>query len=375
MADDISKKYAVNIDLNVNSSNLDKLNDAENILDKAFSEPQKQSHQESKQSIQQVNVDTSAVESKLEKIISIISSQEKESRKSLDEAVVRAMTDVFKTSLLDIFRNINSAFSANTPQHSVNGTDTKEENKPVKTTKSTTIKTDTHHSDMAASNEIQLATGNTANVSAMKESLKNKTENTTGVSVDVVKNSGIVSKGAIATTIHEKNPSIHVAGGVDRISEYASMPHEYLHVLQQSKMFNTNSFLSNVFGGGGSFSSDVIKKANEFVTNIISSVRAALDSNLSDVDFDAIKNTYINSIARSGGIGLDIASMAVSSVDMLRGLNISPESMSGIIGNDIFGISSKNGTELERAILSSNNKNISVKNGKVFDRNIFIIRR
>lgn len=371
MADnDISKRYAVNISLDVNSSNLDKLSNVDDILSSLDAPNTSVSSQENNR-VTNVDVNTSNIESKLEKIISIISSKNTQSKEPINEAVVKAISDSFKSSLLDIIKHVNSVFSLK-PAREVDAKAKEVKREPSKNnsdnntgTQGSSLKSDMLPGE-GAKNAIQIVPGSTANTALMQSGLMKKISNTSGLDVGVVRNSTAVSDGANATTLHSKKPSIHTRRGLSRIEEYAALPHEYMHVFQQNRMFNTGNFLSNVFGGGGSFGNDVIKKANEFVTNMIAAVHAALDKNLDSSDFDAVKNIYIKSIKAGSGISNDTTKKAISSIDYLRGLNISPESIGGIIGRDIQGISSKNGTELERAIANSGRKDISVKDGYIY---------
>ena len=361
MADDVSKKYALNIEVNVDSSSLNNLKNIqepsfqitsshqEDVFEKLFDSPKVQSKQT--QQIQHSLGDIKELSAKLSemsnKVDGIKSELEKRDTSRHSEHITNASnlatSDIARSVAVQIMSAINDGIS------------------PVLS--SGMFKT----SHMSA--------GETQNYSKSGQidssGIQKKIAATTGKKVTVHESQ--MSNGEYGEYEHSSQ-SITINRSKSTPVKNLALNHEATHTVQEAKGYTGNTQLFHANANTSELYRNQSKYVNEYLTNTAAIIRTALTHGLDEPSLKQAVEAYENAISKTSGVVIKDIKSFTDTILKMSSLNISPETFMSNFGNDVVGLGNNGMTNLSKAAAlvgyhTKSDGSIRNQNGKIISDN------
>lgn len=327
MADDVSKKYALNIEVNVDSSSLNNLKniqepsfqttpnhqeDAYDVFEKLFDSPKVQNKQTQPQhslgDIKELSTKLSEISNKVDGIKSEL---EKRDTSRHSEHIVNASnlatSDIARSVAVQIMSAINDGIS------------------PVLS--SGMFKT----SHMSAG-EVQ-----TDSKSGQIDSsgIQKKIAATTGKKVTVHESQ--MPSGEYGEYEHGSQV-ITINSGKSTPVKKLALNHEATHTVQEAKGYTGNTQLFHANANTPEFDRNQSRYVNEYLTNTAAIIRTALADGLDESSLKQAVEAYKNAIYKTSGVVIKDIKSFTETILKMSSLNISPETFMANFGNDVVGL-------------------------------------
>ena len=361
MADDVSKKYALNIEVNVDSSSLNNLKNIqepsfqitsshqEDVFEKLYDSPKVQSKQT--QQIQHSLGDIKELSTKLSemsnKVDGIKSELEKRDTSRHSEHITNASnlatSDIARSVAVQIMSAINDGIS------------------PVLS--SGMFKT----SHMSAGETQAYSKSGKIDSSGIQK----KIAATTGKKVTVHESQ--MSNGEYGEYEHSSQ-SITINRSKSTPVKKLALNHEATHTVQEAKGYTGNTQLFHANANTSEFYRNQSKYVNEYLTNTAAIIRTALTNGLDEPSLKQAVEAYENAISKTSGVVIKDIKSFTDTILKMSSLNISPETFMSNFGNDVVGLGNNGMTNLSKAAAlvgyhTKSDGSIRNQNGKIISDN------
>ena len=361
MADDVSKKYALNIEVNVDSSSLNNLKNIqepsfqitsshqEDVFEKLYDSPKVQSKQT--QQIQHSLGDIKELSTKLSemsnKVDGIKSELEKRDTSRHSEHITNASnlatSDIARSVAVQIMSAINDGIS------------------PVLS--SGMFKT----SHMSAGETQAYSKSGQIDSSGIQK----KIAATTGKKVTVHESQ--MSNGEYGEYEHSSQ-SITINRSKSTPVKKLALNHEATHTVQEAKGYTGNTQLFHANANTSEFYRNQSKYVNEYLTNTAAIIRTALTHGLDEPSLKQAVEAYENAISKTSGVVIKDIKSFTDTILKMSSLNISPETFMSNFGNDVVGLGNNGMTNLSKAAAlvgyhTKSDGSIRNQNGKIISDN------
>lgn len=361
MADDVSKKYALNIEVNVDSSSLNNLKNIqepsfqitsshqEDVFEKLYDSPKVQSKQT--QQIQHSLGDIKELSTKLSemsnKVDGIKSELEKRDTSRHSEHITNASnlatSDIARSVAVQIMSAINDGIS------------------PVLS--SGMFKT----SHMSAGETQAYSKSGQIDSSGIQK----KIAATTGKKVTVHESQ--MSNGEYGEYEHSSQ-SITINRSKSTPVKKLALNHEATHTVQEAKGYTGNTQLFHANANTSEFYRNQSKYVNEYLTNTAAIIRTALTNGLDEPSLKQAVEAYENAISKTSGVVIKDIKSFTDTILKMSSLNISPETFMSNFGNDVVGLGNNGMTNLSKAAAlvgyhTKSDGSIRNQNGKIISDN------
>lgn len=365
MADDVSKKYALNIEVNVDSSSL---NNLKNIQEPSFQTTP--SHQEDGYDVfERLLNESSKVQNK----------QPQQSQNSLGD--IKELS----TKLSEISSKVDGIKSE------LEKRDTSRHSEHI--TNASNLAT----SDIARSVAIQIMSAINDGISPVLSSGMFKTSHMSAGEIQTdsksgqVDSSGIQKKIAATTgkkvTVHESqmpsgeygeyehgSQTITINSGKSTPVKKLALNHEATHTVQEAKGYTGNTQLFHANANTSEFDRNQSKYVNEYLTNTAAIIRTALADGLDESSLRQAVKAYENAISKTSGVVIKDIKSFTDMILKMSSLNVSPETFIANFGNDVVGLGNNGMTNLSRAAIIAgyhikSDGSIRNQNGKLVSDN------
>lgn len=361
MADDVSKKYALNIEVNVDSSSLNNLKNIqepsfqitsshqEDVFEKLFDSPKAQSKQT--QQIQHSLGDIKELSTKLSeisnKVDGIKSELEKRDTSRHSEHITNASnlatSDIARSVAVQIMSAINDGIS------------------PVLS------------SGMFKTSHMSAGETQTYGKSGQIDSygIQKKIAATTGKKVTVHESQ--MSNGEYGEYEHSSQ-SITINRSKSTPVKKLALNHEATHTVQEAKGYTGNTQLFHANANTSEFYRNQSKYVNEYLTNTAAIIRTALTHGLDEPSLKQAVEAYENAISKTSGVVIKDIKSFTDTILKMSSLNISPETFMSNFGNDVVGLGNNGMTNLSKAAAlvgyhTKSDGSIRNQNGKIISDN------
>ena len=361
MADDVSKKYALNIEVNVDSSSLNNLKNIqepsfqitsshqEDVFEKLFDSPKVQSKQT--QQIQHSLGDIKELSTKLSeisnKVDGIKSELEKRDTSRHSEHITNASnlatSDIARSVAVQIMSAINDGIS------------------PVLS------------SGMFKTSHMSAGETQTYSKSGQIDSsgIQKKIAATTGKKVTVHESQ--MSNGEYGEYEHSSQ-AITINSGKSTPVKKLALNHEATHTVQEAKGYTGNTQLFHANANTSEFYRNQSKYVNEYLTNTAAIIRTALAYGLDESSLKQAVEAYKNAISKTSGVVIKDINHFTDTILKMSSLNISPETFMSNFGNDVVGLGNNGMTNLSKAAAlvgyhTKSDGSIRNQNGKIISDN------
>ena len=339
MADDVSKKYALNIEVNVDSSSL---NNLKNIQEPSFQTTP--SHQEDAYDV-------------FEKLFDSPKSQSKQTQQPQ-----HSLGDIkeLSTKLSDISNKVDGIKSE------LEKRDTSRHSEHIVSASNLAT------SDIARSVAVQIMSAINDGISPVLSSGMFKTSHMSAGEIQAdsksgqVDSSGIQKKIAATTgkkvTVHESqmpsgeygeyehgSQTITINSGKSTSVKKLALNHEATHTVQEAKGYTGNTQLFHANANTSEFDRNQSKYVNEYLTNTAAIIRTALADGLDESSLKQAIEAYKNAISKTSGVAIKDIKSFTDMILKMSSLNISPETFMANFGNDVVGLGRSGKTNLSRA--------------------------
>ena len=361
MADDVSKKYALNIEVNVDSSSLNNLKNIqepsfqitsshqEDVFEKLYDSPKVQSKQT--QQIQHSLGDIKELSTKLSemsnKVDGIKSELEKRDTSRHSEHITNASnlatSDIARSVAVQIMSAINDGIS------------------PVLS--SGMFKT----SHMSAGETQTYSKPGQIDSSGIQK----KIAATTGKKVTVHESQ--MSNGEYGEYEHSSQ-SITINRSKSTPVKKLALNHEATHTIQEAKGYTGNTQLFHANANTSELYRNQSKYVNEYLTNTAAIIRTALTHGLDEPSLKQAVEAYENAISKTSGVVIKDIKSFTDTILKMSSLNISPETFMSNFGNDVVGLGNNGMTNLSKAAAlvgyhTKSDGSIRNQNGKIISDN------
>ena len=361
MADDVSKKYALNIEVNVDSSSLNNLKNIqepsfqitsshqEDVFEKLYDSPKVQSKQT--QQIQHSLGDIKELSTKLSemsnKVDGIKSELEKRDTSRHSEHITNASnlatSDIARSVAVQIMSAINDGIS------------------PVLS------------SGMFKTSHMSAGETQTYSKSGQIDSsgIQKKIAATTGKKVTVHESQ--MSNGEYGEYEHSSQ-SITINRSKSTPVKKLALNHEATHTVQEAKGYTGNTQLFHANANTSEFYRNQSKYVNEYLTNTAAIIRTALTHGLDEPSLKQAVEAYENAISKTSGVVIKDIKSFTDTILKMSSLNISPETFMSNFGNDVVGLGNNGMTNLSKAAAlvgyhTKSDGSIRNQNGKIISDN------
>lgn len=361
MADDVSKKYALNIEVNVDSSSLNNLKNIqepsfqitsshqEDVFEKLYDSPKVQSKQT--QQIQHSLGDIKELSTKLSemsnKVDGIKSELEKRDTSRHSEHITNASnlatSDIARSVAVQIMSAINDGIS------------------PILS------------SGMFKTSHMSAGDTQTYSKSGQIDSsgIQKKIAATTGKKVTVHESQ--MSDGEYGEYEHSSQ-SITINRSKSTPVKNLALNHEATHTVQEAKGYTGNTQLFHANANTSEFYRNQSKYVNEYLTNTAAIIRTALTHGLDEPSLKQAVEAYENAISKTSGVVIKDIKSFTDTILKMSSLNISPETFMSNFGNDVVGLGNNGMTNLSKAAAlvgyhTKSDGSIRNQNGKIISDN------
>lgn len=361
MADDVSKKYALNIEVNVDSSSLNNLKNIqepsfqitsshqEDVFEKLYDSPKVQSKQT--QQIQHSLGDIKELSTKLSemsnKVDGIKSELEKRDTSRHSEHITNASnlatSDIARSVAVQIMSAINDGIS------------------PILS------------SGMFKTSHMSAGDTQTYSKSGQIDSpgIQKKIAATTGKKVTVHESQ--MSDGEYGEYEHSSQ-SITINRSKPTPVKNLALNHEATHTVQEAKGYTGNTQLFHANANTSNFYRNQSKYVNEYLTNTAAIIRTALTHGLDEPSLKQAVEAYENAISKTSGVVIKDIKSFTDTILKMSSLNISPETFMSNFGNDVVGLGNNGMTNLSKAAAlvgyhTKSDGSIRNQNGKIISDN------
>ena len=340
MADDVSKKYALNIEVNVDSSSL---NNLKNIQEPSFQTTQ--SHQEDGYDV---------FERLLNESQKVQNKQPQQSQNSLGD--IKELS----TKLSEISNKVDGIKSE------LEKRDTSRHSEHIVSASNLAT------SDIARSVAIQIMSAINDGISPVLSSGMFKTSHMSAGEIQTDSKSGQVDSSAIQkkiaattgkkVTVHESqmpsgeygeyehgSQTITINSGKSTPVKKLALNHEATHTVQEAKGYTGNTQLFYANANTSEFDRNQSRYVNEYLTNTAAIIRTALADGLDESSLKQAVEAYKNAISKTSGVVIRDVKSFTDMISKISSLNISPETFMSTLGNDVVGIGLERSTTLSRA--------------------------
>lgn len=361
MADDVSKKYALNIEVNVDSSSLNNLKNIqepsfqttsshqEDVFEKLFDSPKAQSKQaqqtqHSLGDIKELSTKLSEISNKVDGIKSELEKRDT-SRHSehITNASNLATSDIARSVAVQIMSAINDGIS------------------PVLS------------SGMFKTSHMSAGETQTYSKSCQVDSsgIQKKIAATTGKRVTVHESQ--MPSGEYGEYEHSSQ-AITINSGKSTPVKKLALNHEATHTVQEAKGYTGNTQLFHANANTSEFYRNQSKYVNEYLTNTAAIIRTALADGLDESSLKQAVEAYKNAISKTSGVVIKDINHFTDTILKMSSLNISPETFMSNFGNDVVGLGNNGMTNLSKAAAlvgyhTKSDGSIRSQNGKIISDN------
>ena len=195
-----------------------------------------------------------------------------------------------------------------------------------------------------------------------------KVRATTGKSISA--NVGDLPDGVSALYNHDTH-EITVGSHLSGPQRQLAVNHEYNHPVQEKLASTYNNYLAMAKANVSRFMKEGAESVNEFMTNTIALIQTAIQNNGDAGAIKEVVNKYNETVFGRSGVMIKNLRSFTKMIERISSLNVSPETLLSNVGTDIASLSGGHGTVLSRAAMSAN---YSVKSdGTVRDKNGSIV--
>ena len=364
MADDVSKKYALNIEVSVDSSSLNNL--------KNIQEPTIQhqvSHQPDPSDVFEQLFENTPTRINNSGSQNVSLGEIKELSNKLTE--ISGKVDGIKQELE----------KRDTAKHSEH------------TSNASNLAT----SDIARSVAIQIMSAINDGISPVLSSGMFKTSHMSAGEIQTDSKSGQVDSSAIQkkiaattgkkVTVHESqmpsgeygeyehgSQAITINSGKSTPVKKLALNHEATHTVQEAKGYTGNTQLFHANANTSEFDRNQSKYVNEYLTNTAAIIRTALADGLDESSLKHAVEAYKNAISKTSGVVIKDIKSFTDTILKMSSLNISPETFMSNFGNDVVGLGNNGMTNLSKAAAlagyhTKSDGSIRNQNGKIVSDN------